>query len=353
MQDIPAGLPDWITGLIDTPAGPVPIVSTRLNSKDRFGALKVRLGINRMHYSIYPGLFATGNPTPDSPVFVSANYCLSFDTLRSHLNGIDAWIVVLDTRGINVWCAAGKGTFGTEEIIQRIRSLRLSEIVSHKKLILPQLGAPGVRAHDVTKRCGFRVVYGPVRASDIPAFMEAGMKATPEMRRVQFPLRDRAVLIPLELIMAGKYALYIAAALFLLSGFGEGFYSIQRAAEYGIMNGAILLLSCIAGAVFTPLLLPWLPGRSFSAKGVWVGSAAVFILLMISRAYPGIIDNGVTLAGWIFIIPAITGFIGMNFTGASTYTSLSGVVKEMRIAMLLQGAAALVGATLWITGRFI
>ena len=88
------------------------------------------------------------------------------DELRPVAIGIgrtDAWILVLDTNGVNVWCAAGKGTFGTDELIRRIEATGLPEIVSHNRVIVPQLGGPGVAAHEVRKRSGFRVVYGPVR----------------------------------------------------------------------------------------------------------------------------------------------------------------------------------------------
>jgi CO dehydrogenase/acetyl-CoA synthase gamma subunit (corrinoid Fe-S protein) len=71
--------------------------------------------------------------------------------------------LILDTKGINVWCAAGKGTFGTDELVSRISKTGLSKIILHRKLVLPQLGAPGVSAHEVTKQTGFSVVYGPVR----------------------------------------------------------------------------------------------------------------------------------------------------------------------------------------------
>jgi hypothetical protein len=85
--------------------------------------------------------------------------------------------LILDTKGINVWCAAGKGTFGTDELVGRILKTGLSEIVSHRKLVLPQLGAPGVSAHEVTKQTGFSVVYGPVRAKDIKAFLDSGFQS--------------------------------------------------------------------------------------------------------------------------------------------------------------------------------
>ncbi|MHC4570307.1 MAG: hypothetical protein ACYTE3_31710 [Planctomycetota bacterium] len=115
----------------------IPRVSTDLNRADRLGDFKVRLALGRMNYTVEPGIYAVGEPTADSHVFVSANYRLSFNRLRSRLTSRDGWILVLDTKGINVWCAAGKGTFGTEELVSRIGAVRLDEIVAHKKLEPP------------------------------------------------------------------------------------------------------------------------------------------------------------------------------------------------------------------------
>ena len=89
-----------------------------------------------------PGLYLIGDPTPDSPVIVTANYTLSVDAVRAALAGIDCYLLVLDTKGINVWCAAGKGTFGTAELVRRIARTGLSEIVRHRTLILPQSWGP-------------------------------------------------------------------------------------------------------------------------------------------------------------------------------------------------------------------
>ena len=54
-------------------------------------------------------------------MLVTANYKLSFDSLRFALATIDAWLLVTDTRGINVWCAAGKGTFSASEVCEVVR----------------------------------------------------------------------------------------------------------------------------------------------------------------------------------------------------------------------------------------
>jgi hypothetical protein len=43
----------------------------------------------------------------------------------------------------------------------------------------------------------------------------------------------------------------------------------------------------------------------------------------------------------------------MNFTGSSTFTSLSGVRKEMAVAVPLQAGFALAGALLWMGGRWL
>jgi len=89
----------------------IPRVPTELDWADSLGSWKVRWAVGRMKYTVEPGLYGVGEPTAETPVFVTANYKMSFDRLRSGLTGRDGWILVLDTKGINVWCAAGKGTF--------------------------------------------------------------------------------------------------------------------------------------------------------------------------------------------------------------------------------------------------
>ncbi len=127
----------------------LPRVSITWSNHDVWSAIKVRWSVGRMNYRILPGLFAVGNPGRNSNVFVTGNYKLSFNHLRRALDGLDAMILVLDTKGINVWCAAGKGTFSTKELVRRIRIHHLDQAVDHRKLILPQLGATGAAAHEV------------------------------------------------------------------------------------------------------------------------------------------------------------------------------------------------------------
>ena len=341
----------WIIGKMDTPAGMVPRVATYLSMADRLGAVKVRLGLFRMHYEVEPGLYAVGSPTAKSSVFVSANYKLSFDHLRRELEGIDGWIMVIDTKGINVWCAAGKGTFGTDEIVNRIEATQLSKVVNHRSIIVPQLGAPGVSAHQVKQRSSFRVIYGPVRAHDIRDFLDAGMKTSPAMRRVLFNIGDRAVLIPMELVQWSPLALSIAAVLFFLTGLSRNNYALPGLA--GFREACLLLIVFVASGALVPILLPWLPGRALSWKGTTVGLIFAILLIVLGFIPSAQLTGRLETGAWVLLMPAIGAFMAMNFTGATTYTSLSGVKKEMRAALPLQIVAAVLGLGLWVAARFV
>jgi hypothetical protein len=339
----------WITGFWETPIGLVPQVSTRLGWQDRLGAWKARWAVGRMNYRITPGLYAVGVPDKSSVVLVSANYKMSFDRLRQELNGINAWIMVIDTKGINVWCAAGKGTFGTAEIVRRVAQVRLAEVVDHRKLILPQLGAPGVSAHEVKRLSGFQVVYGPVRAVDLSAFLQAGQKAIPEMRTVNFGFWDRLVLAPVELSGVIKPALIGLAVLFLMQLPGNHNAPFLQLIVATLIGFIPYLGAILAGTVFVPALLPWIPGRSFAWKGWLFGLlwTAVYIWLSIP-----LISWGGAMT-YFLLLPAISSFLAMGFTGSSTYTSLSGVVKEMGIALLAVITSAGLGMVFLIVQLFV
>ncbi|HVP07618.1 MAG TPA: mercury methylation corrinoid protein HgcA, partial [Candidatus Acidoferrum sp.] len=284
---------------------------------------------------------------------VTANYKMSFDRVRSNLDGIDGWILVLDTKGVNVWCAAGKGTFGTAELLRRIEITRLKEVVSHRRLIVPQLGATGVSAHKVREGCGFHVFYGPIRASDIPAYLRAHMKATSDMRRVTFTLKERSILIPVDMVGNLRYAIPVAAGVLVLSGVGRDIYSLNRVGQYGILSAILVIIAALCGAVLPALLLPWLPGRAFSVKGAFAGLLPAIGAAILGLYRPDFFSNWWSGVSWLLIFPAVSSFIGMNFTGSSTYTSLSGVKKEMRFALPAQISVATGGLVLWMIGLYI
>ena len=278
--------------------------------------LLARLGINRMGHQVKPGIYKLGNPDPESPVFVTANYTLSFDALRSSLKGINCFILVLNTFGINVWCAAGKGTFGTEELIRKINETNLNNIIKHRNLILPQLGAPGVSAHRVKDKTGFKIKYGPVKANDIPDFLR-NKDILSHTRRVRFTLKDRLILIPVEFVHVLLPIIIICSILFF---------------TIGLIPSLAMACAILSGSVLFPALLPWLPTKNFSTKGFILGGVVassfglVHILNNLNQSWVFIL---ISTIAYMLSLPPITAFLALNFTGATTYTSRSGVQKEI------------------------
>jgi len=303
---------------------------------DRLDHFLARWAYNREGHRVKPGLFRLGNPTPDSAVFASANYTLSFDALRSALSGKDAWILVLDTKGINVWCAAGKGTFGTEELVRKITETRLALVVNHKKIIVPQLGAPGISWPEVMRRSGFSVEYGPVRARDLPDYLKTHT-ATPAMRRVEFPLKDRLVLIPVEFVHIALPMVVIAALLGFLAGPVAALAAVS---------------AVLAGTVLFPALLPYIPTQDFSTKGLILG-------LIVAIPFALSFGTNPALPGWanaagaltaLLIIPGVVAYSSLNFTGCTTFTSRTGVKKEIfryvPVMALMAGTGVIIGIIL-------
>jgi len=289
--------------------------STVLGRAEKWDHVQARAGYRRSEHRVAPGLYKVNGGGADSPVLVTGNYSLSYDALRSQLGGTDAWIMALDTKGINVWCAAGKGTFGTDEVVKRVQETNLDKVVAHRQLILPQLGAPGVSAHEVKSRCGFNVEYGPIRAEDVPAYLKE-RKATPDMRRVKFPVKDRAVLIPVELRNFIMFGVLAALALVVFAGW------------FGL---AVFCAGYFGGLALFPLLLPYLPGRSFSGKGLVLGALLSLPLLAwtwtawsMPTTRMALLDLGV-----LFGVMAVVAYMALNFTGSTPFASRTGVKKEI------------------------
>jgi acetyl-CoA decarbonylase/synthase complex subunit gamma len=326
-----------------------PEIDSRWELKDHLGALRVRLSLGRNSYKIKPGLYQLGRPGKESEVIVTANYKLSFDLVRRSLDGMNAWILVLETYGINVWCAAGKGTFGTTELIRQVNDSQLSMYVSHKRLIVPQLGAPGVSAHKVKEATGFSVKFGPVRSGDIQEYISAGFRKNEVTRTVQFNFRDRFILAPVEVVNSLKYLLVVMVFFLALSGFHSGGYSLELMWKEGFKATIFLLAAYFSGALLAPLLLPILPFRHFGGKGLVTGLIVFALLMLFGQAEIPLL----ALLGWFLISGAISSFLTMNFTGASTYTSLSGVRKEMGIFVPLQIGFAVIGLSFVLISKFI
>jgi len=294
-----------------------------------------------MNYLVPPGLYAVGTPTAAAPVIVTANYKMTYDIVRQALAGSNAWLLVLETYGINVWCAAGKGTFGTEELVRRVASSGLAEVVSHRRLILPILGAPGIAAHQVTSQCGFHVSYAAIHAADLPTYLNNGMTTTSAMRMLRFSLYDRLVLIPVEIVLELKTLAAISGIAILACALAGSLVAFWQ--TLGAYLGA-----AFSGIVLAPVLLPWLPGRRFAVKGAVLG--LIWALCCYSLA--GRNWTPLATAAAFLILPAVCAYHTLSFTGCTPFTSPSGVKKELRNGIPIMGGAVLTGVVLLLASRF-
>jgi NAD-dependent dihydropyrimidine dehydrogenase PreA subunit len=137
------------------------------------------------------GVIKIGNPDRNSPVFLTCNFHLTVERIKRSLREMDCYLLVANSKGINVWCAATGGHLTDHSVISVLKTSGIEDLVEHREVILPQLAAPGVEAKTVQKRSGWKVVWGPVYAKDIPAFMGNELEKTEEMRKTEFPWMQR------------------------------------------------------------------------------------------------------------------------------------------------------------------
>jgi hypothetical protein len=191
----------------------------------------------------------------------------------------------------------------------------LPAIVKHRKIIVPQLGAPGISWPEVMRKSKFLVEYGPVRASDLPQYLTTH-SATPEMRRVEFPFKDRVVLTPVEFVHLALPLFVVTAFLWFLAGPVAALAAIS---------------AVIAGTVLFPALLPYIPTHDFSTKGLMLGGIVALPFAASFATVPEIPfwANTLAAATVLLLIPAVTAYIALNFTGCTTFTSRTGVKKEI------------------------
>jgi hypothetical protein len=236
-----------------------------------------------------------------------------------------------------VWCAAGKGTFGTDELVRRIGSEKLAEKVSHKNIIVPQLGAPGIAAHEVKKKTGFSVIYGPIRSKDIRTFVARNNTMTEKMRTVTFTLAERAVLAPLEVVAIVKKAIVPLLVFALVMGLQKQGIMFHQMETLTMPILIALAAAIITGCILHPLLLPFLRVCSFALQGLVLG-----LLVSVCLHFSGLFSNVSVLgqAAAFVLIAALSSYLAFNFTGSTPIANKSGVKKELKIAVPLYIGAA-------------
>jgi ubiquinone/menaquinone biosynthesis C-methylase UbiE len=277
---------------------------------------------------VKPGLYTIGHPAPDSPVFVTGNYDLTVRRVVKSLDEkIHAWLLVVNSGGINVWCAAGGGFLTSDKIISGIHMTRLEEIVTQRQLILPQLSAVGVDGNDIREKTGWSVQWGPVRAEDIPRYVADGFRKSDDMRSVEFP---------------------ILARLEMVSG-TLGFYALLVLVPVGIFWRSMLLpiaITMIVLSYFYALLMPWIPGKDGLVKSIPLATIAILGVIIYSIVWDPV--SAAEMFNRVMGITALSVFIAGEFQGMSPLMrgEQANWAPEALIAVVL-------GLVYWLLPKFV
>jgi ubiquinone/menaquinone biosynthesis C-methylase UbiE len=320
-QPVSAISPESVTAGREAVSLPAPIVG-RLRHQVTLRTLLIDLWalffrIIPPYPKVRPGLYRLGNPSMNSPVLVTGNFDLTVRRLVKAIDElVDAWILVVDTSGINVWCAAGGGFFTAEKVTAALKSSRVETVVNHHALILPQLCANGVDGWRIREQTGWGVHWGPARATDIPAYLAGHRKKSDAMRWVRFPLKDRLEMVTVTL---GFYGLLILLPVFIF----------WRSLFWPVAASMLCL------SYFYAVVHPWLPGRDGLAKSVplaLITLAGFFIYSSVWNPLPP-----VQLFHW-----------AIGLTGLSVFTAaeLQGMSPLMRGEQANWSWEALIGAGL-------
>lgn len=214
------------------------------------------------------GLRRIGNPGPESPVLVTCNFDLTIKRLKQELRTLDVWLLVAQSGGVNVWCAAGGDEFNTHSVVSAIKTSGIAEKVTHRTIILPPLSGPGVCLADVKKQTGWKVRWGPVRAEDIPRYLKNGFRRDEEMKRVTYTWRER-----LDTALGSLFPFYfLGAVLFAIF-------------ESGLLGN--YLVSAAAAFVFFMLAVPWIPGQRGLTKALFIDALLAAIMVIMELYFQG------------------------------------------------------------------
>lgn len=238
------------------------------------------------------GLVRIGDPGPESPVLLTGNFTLTVRRLSRVLEGTEAWLLVANSHGINVWCAAGGGHLTHHDVISVLRTSEIADLVSHRELILPQLSATGVERRPIEEATGWATRWGPARLEDLPAVLARGGRVHRRERRMRFPLWERLemasmwylpmiLLVTPVLAIVGGWRVAASTAVLILVTASGVFAALPRLRVTGpgrwITHGSAAIIGAIVGTGVLALLGPVAP-RDVAI----VAGASVLAMLVLS-----------------------------------------------------------------------
>jgi NAD-dependent dihydropyrimidine dehydrogenase PreA subunit len=202
----------------------------------------------------------------------------------------DAYLLIANSKGINVWWAATGGFFTNHNVISALKTSGIEERVDHRNVILPQLAATGVESTIINKKAGWKVIWGPVYAKDVPLFINNTRKKTPEMRMVEFPLMQR-----IEMAVAWAFPFSIVLAIIIFFFWNEAVFPL------------IFLVWAVSFSIFIsfPAYSQWLPSHGKRIGSIFFDfGRGGFQLILWGTFMCGLIAYGIFFRDftWMFIL---------------------------------------------------
>jgi acetyl-CoA decarbonylase/synthase complex subunit gamma len=266
-------------------------------------------------YTVEPGLYYTGNRyDPTAPLLVTCNYRLTIFLLLRRLRARPVRMLVIDTDGINVWCAAGKGVFGNEAILTQLDRYDRTLLTEGKwlTLLLPKFAMAGVDLRGL-RREHVRPIIGPLYAKDLPAYLDNPPLRDCSDARVVFGLQMRCF------SWLPGFKQMFGWSLLLVMIFMAAHWLWGSSVPVGLFAISLFI------ATAYPFLFPYLPGDGFAPKGLFLGAATTAGLIV--AATLGLLPAASLPASALFALATALLF-SLSYTGNSAVSNYTKVRKE-------------------------
>lgn len=272
--------------------------------------------------SVPTGLVPIGDPGPDAPVLLTGNFRLTVARVKRAMAGLDAWLLIADSGGVNVWCAATGGRFTNHDVVNALKVSGIADTATHRNVILPQLAATGIDGATIREHTGWRVVWGPVRADDLPAFLDAGKHATTAMRTVTFPWRER-----IEMAVAWAFPIAVVAGFIIAFAWPGAWLRLMA------LIWATALVLFLAFPLYGPELGAGVPRHRERVVPLLAWAVFMEALFVGELLTTGVVDPG-SMVRWGVAYLIIVLVVGIDLTG-STPVLKSGLHGDRRMKIRL------------------
>ena len=316
---------------------------------DHRAALRCRLGLLNGSSRVPAGLYALGNPGAESPVLLAVSYRISFDLLRRHCAGRDAWIVVADTGTLDPGAARAAGRLGTAEVAQALASSRVAELVTRRELVLPWEVAADIDTARLATHACFRAVKGPRRTRDLPHFLDSGLRLDPSMEEPTFTAGERLAVVPTIFARSLKPFPAFAFAALIYAGLGPEGVSVTRALSGGWQLLLLGFVSLVCGSVLAPLVPPAAPRPPYSVRGWVLGIAATAVLVLGTPISAG--WSPWLVAAALLFFPGAAALLAARACSLSPVAGPADVRRERRIVLVGGAVLSVACAACLVLGK--